>query len=59
MHLHTLTQLPRGPRDDRSPGDGTIVATCIPPTPAEAAAEAGWERRGLLSRLVRVEGRAA
>ena len=34
--------------------------TVVPPSPAEvAAASAQWERRGLLGRLVRIDGQPA
>jgi len=44
--------IPRG----RTIFDDELVS-CVPPTPAEiAAASVRWERRGLLGRLVRLEG---
>jgi hypothetical protein len=36
---------------------GAEFVSCVPPTPAEAAAAAArWERRGILGRLVRLDG---
>jgi hypothetical protein len=36
---------------------GTEFVSCVPPTPTEvAAAAASWERRGILGRLVRLDG---
>ena len=39
--------------------DKTKIETSVPPSAAEAAAAAAhWERRGLLGRLVRLDGEA-